>query len=478
MTDDTEPASVDADQIESERLRQIIDAIAVYVCILDPQGRVIQLDARTGQTAGLSPRSFLGHRIDALPFDCSERSRANARVALAQAQRGEHACFDLEVVDRPGEVSVIETSLRPILACDGRVREIVAAGLDVTQRRADEQRLRESLSQREFNEARLADAQRIAEVGDWDWDIATDTVCWSAQIHRIFAREPHDAPVTYDEFLSMVHEDDRAAVIAAVDHTLETGEKFHIEHRIVRPAGEIRYLSDHGELTRDGQGQPIRLRGTAQDITRQKAVEAQLRASLSEKDALLHELHHRVKNNLQVVASLLYLQAVDASDDLRAILDECRGRIRSMTLIHEQLYLSGELSHIDMCGVLTQLSEEIVRLYASNYVHDVDIQVLGSGLVLEVERAIPVALIANEILTNALKYAYPDGGGPGKAGIRVWVGPDSLAIEDDGVGLPADFESASTSLGLRLVRTLARQLDAEIEFSTPAGGGTAIRLYL
>ncbi len=343
----------------------------------------------------------------------------------------------------------------------------------IAEHRATERRLRESLAELEHNEARLAAAQRIAEVGDWDCDIAKGTLHWSEQVCRIFGREP--APPTHAEFFAAVHPDDRALVEAELRRAVEIDAPYELEHRIIRPDGEQRTVLAQGEVTRDARGRAIRMQGTIQDVTRRTQVEAQLRASLAEKEALLHEIHHRVKNNLQIVASLLYLQGTASSSSDRGVLDDCRTRIRSMALIHEQLYLSGELSGIEMREFLEALGRELKQVFADD--RRIEIRVGGGGLRLAIERAVPVALIVHELLTNALKYAYPELEPGAYAEVRVELGPDAIEIADDGVGLPAGHEPAtSTSLGLRLVYTLARQLDAQLEFVE--GRGTRVRLRI
>jgi PAS domain S-box-containing protein len=458
---------------ERERLQQILDAMAVYVGLLDDRGQIIQLNAKTRSAAAeLGP--LIGAAIDAMPgMHYTAESLLELRAALVEAQAGRLARFDLATSTAPGCLRITDTTFSPLFALDGRVTEIVSTGVDVTDRRATERRLRESLAELELKEARLADAQRIAEVGDWDWDVDADTLLWSDQVYRIFALDPESVEVSYALFLARVHPDDRAAVEAAVARAGAEQTRYEIEHRIVRPDGDVRLVRESGEVSRDHTGRAVRFQGTIQDITRQKQVEAQLRASLAEKDALLHEIHHRVKNNLQVVASLLYLRSVDAEPSVCEILDECRARIRSMVLIHEHLYLSGQLAGIDMHTFLAKLGDELTRIYAGE--RRIAVRVEGGGLVLPIERAVPIALIANELLTNALKYAYPDPQQWTDPEVRVRVSPEALEIADDGVGLPANFEAATTTtLGLRLVQSLVRQLDAQLEFER--GAGTRIRL--
>ena len=460
---------------ERERLRQILDGMAVHVVLLDASGRLQSFNAKAGASE-LAP-ALLGAPIEAMPgvYPTDEAAVALS-AALAQVQRGGLARFDLEATTSIGCATVTDITLSPILSETGEVAEIVATGIDVTERRATERRLRETVVELERNEARLADAQRIAKVGDWDWDVPSGGLLWSDQSYRIFGAQPDEVEITYEWFLAHVHPEDRERVAAAVDASVHAGAPYEVEHRIVRTDGEIRTVIEKGEVTRDAGGAPIRMQGTVQDISDQKAVEAQLRASLHEKTALLHEIHHRVKNNLQVVASLLYLQGVNAEPSASEVLDECRARIRSMALIHEHLYLSGQLASIDMHEFLAKLGNELARVFAPDQY--VAIRVSGGGLQLDIDRAVPLALAVAELLTNALKYAYPKTESTRSTPeIRVRVSDSMVEVADDGVGLPPDLDqSQAHSIGLRLVQTLTRQLDARLEFEHKTG--TTIRLFL
>jgi two-component sensor histidine kinase len=208
------------------------------------------------------------------------------------------------------------------------------------------------------------------------------------------------------------------------------------------------------------------------DITQRKIADESIRASLREKEVLLKEIHHRVKNNLQVVSSLLGLQSRIIEDDaLRKMFQESQNRVHSMALIHESLYQSVNLSEIDFPAYIDQLADYLFRSYG---VDSSRVQLAASidELRLTMDTAVPCGLIINELVSNALKYAFP-GGRSGK--IRIEMREDGthfirLAVIDDGVGFPDGIGQASSkSLGLRLVRTLADQLGAAVEMASDEG---------
>jgi PAS domain S-box-containing protein len=214
------------------------------------------------------------------------------------------------------------------------------------------------------------------------------------------------------------------------------------------------------------------------DMSEQKEAEVRIKASLEEKEILLKEIHHRVKNNLQIVSSLLQLQASYIKDtDALQIFEESRDRIKSMALIHEQLYQSNDLAQIDFPEYLRSLLNMVLSAHRSNRTR-VETNLHVDPVSLDLDTAIPVGLITNELVTNSLKYAFA-GRSVGEIGVRLTKsesGDFLLMISDNGVGLPEKFNfDKATSLGLRLVRILTRQMRARLEISN--GMGTQFRVY-
>ncbi|MGA3169602.1 MAG: PAS domain S-box protein [Chthoniobacteraceae bacterium] len=214
------------------------------------------------------------------------------------------------------------------------------------------------------------------------------------------------------------------------------------------------------------------------DMSEQKEAESRIKASLEEKEVLLKEIHHRVKNNLQIVSSLLQLQASYIKDpDALNIFEESRDRIKSMALIHEQLYQSNDLAQIDFPEYMRSLLNMVLSANRTKGIH-VETRLHIDPVSLDLDTAIPVGLITNELVTNSLKYAFA-GRNMGEIGVRLTksdTGDFVLMVSDNGVGLPAKFNfDKATSLGLRLVRILTKQMRARLEISN--GMGTEFRIY-
>jgi PAS domain S-box-containing protein len=254
--------------------------------------------------------------------------------------------------------------------------------------------------------------------------------------------------------------------IASNQDVLDT--ELHVE----LPSGRRIAMLGSAVPLRDPQGNARGCIGAFMDITDRKKSEEAIKASLSEKEVLLKEIHHRVKNNMQVISSLVDLQADEVKDDaVRGIFQDVIHRVRSMALVHEKLYQSADLSRVDFGDYAQSLLQYLWR--AQGVVNDgVQLDLELESILMPVNAAVPCGLILNELFSNALKHAFR-----GREGGRVTVrlGQDGagrvrLDVCDDGVGLPAglDWRSAP-SLGLRLVQMLARQLNAALELESADG---------
>jgi PAS domain S-box-containing protein len=254
-------------------------------------------------------------------------------------------------------------------------------------------------------------------------------------------------------------------------------KEWRSENKIRHRDGSIRWVSDSAIQIFDSNGNAVGSIGILQDITERKQSEQQMLQSLHEKEVLLKEIHHRVKNNLQVVSSLLNLQANHLRDDtVKVIFKESQNRIRSMALVHEYLYRSTDLANINFSDYVSKFLSEIVRSYSAS-IGRVRVRTHVENVTLSINEAIPCGLIINELATNAIKYAFPTRHNGEltvsmeKAASGVW----ELIVQDNGVGLPEEFqiESAST-LGMRLVYSFVRQLKGTIDIDRNRGTRFAI----
>jgi PAS domain S-box-containing protein len=213
--------------------------------------------------------------------------------------------------------------------------------------------------------------------------------------------------------------------------------------------------------------------GTQTDVTARKQADEKLKASLAEKEMLLKEIHHRVKNNLQLVYSLLSLETRRMKDPqaLRGLVD-CRDRVRAMALAHEKLYRSHDLSRIDFLVYLRDLAGSLGKTYGAAG-RGIELVVEADPLHLDIDTAIPCGLIACELISNAFKHAFPQDRPGGRIRVsfrREGPGRLALVVGDDGVGLPRGLDVERTdSLGLHLIQNLVKQLEGTVELASRPG---------
>jgi len=243
-----------------------------------------------------------------------------------------------------------------------------------------------------------------------------------------------------------------------------------VQHAIQWPDGKRILLSINGAPMMDVNGQVAGMVASIEDITERKKTEELIQRSLKEKTVMLQEIHHRVKNNMQVITSLLNLQSHEITDaNIRALFEESKNRIYSMALIHEKLYRAEDLARISFNEYLHSLVSGIVDTYKRR---DIIYAVDNDPITLDVNVGIPCGLIANELVSNCLKYAFPEGR---KGMITLGINKDTqgnnvLTVADNGVGFPdtVDFRN-TTTLGLKLVNVLSGQIHGVIELSRVEG---------
>ncbi|MDP4866982.1 MAG: PAS domain S-box protein [Crocinitomicaceae bacterium] len=282
-------------------------------------------------------------------------------------------------------------------------------------------------------------------------------------------RQMQDNDSFYDFFRKMLNEKDIRIFIRLLKRILK-GESRQIEVSF-RPKKKEVWMEIFLNPIFNTEGDVTEISLVAHDITEKKKTETEIVESLKEKEVLLKEIHHRVKNNLQVISSILNLQSSFVKDkQTLGILEESRSRIRSMAIIHENLYRTTNFSSINFSDYLKNLTSNLIASYQVN-IGKVTLKENLSKVDLVLDQAIPCGLLVNELITNSLKYAFPDGR-PGEIAIVLNEIKNNihLSISDNGVGLPTDFDILnSDTLGLQLVSTLVEQLDGQIAVDNSIG---------
>ncbi|MFP3974851.1 MAG: PAS domain S-box protein [Dehalococcoidia bacterium] len=364
-----------------------------------------------------------------------------------------------------GERFWVEINSTPVRR-DGQLKYFIATWMDITERKRAEEALRQSEEKyRTLTESSLTGVFIIQDEK-------------FVFVNRRFA-EMHgyerDEVIGMDD-VKLVHPDDRETVQQRVSRKIKgEARSDHYQMRGWRKDGSSFWL----EMTSaaiEYNGRPA-VMGHGVNITEQKQAQDRIRASLEEKETLLREIHHRVKNNLQIVSSLLRRQGRQIQDEtLKELLKESENRVLSMSLIHEKLYRSENMAAINFKEFIRSLSHSLIRSYGiSNVSLKSDIE----DVHLPIDTAIPCGLIVNELVSNSLKYAFPEGkSGEIEIGLhQIGEGEVELMVRDNGAGMSGDIDIRNTdSLGMDLVTLLGeKQLGGKVELDRSQGTEFRIR---
>ncbi len=314
----------------------------------------------------------------------------------------------------------------------------------------------------------------------WEFDLLAGRFTYVSPQATTLLGYPPEAWTDLDSWAAMIHPDDRAG---AVDHcatAIRRGQDHALEYRAVTATGETVWLRDVVTLILEG-GRPVRAKGVMFDISENKQTEAVVRDALREKEVLLREIHHRVKNNFQVIVSLLKLQSRHIDDPkLKAAFEESVTRVHTMAMVHERLYGEGNLATVDGGDYLQAIVTDLQRLFGRGA--RITTRVETDPAPLAVDTAIPCGLIANELVSNCFKHAFPGGRtGEIRVALRRTKGDSNgshyrLTVRDDGIGIdPALSLAEVKSVGLRLVTTLTEnQLGGSVELRRDHGTSFSI----
>ncbi len=419
---------------------------------------IADVNAATCEMHGYSKEELVGSPISMLDDpETAEHIPERAKRMLS----GESLTFEGKHVRKDGSVFPVEIS--SCMFNIGKDKYVLAIDRDITGRKQIERSLIRERSAAEYERAK-SDAI-LASLGD---AVSIQTrdfkVIFQNDIHKSMIGEH------LGEFCFKAYEGKDAVCDGCpVEETFNDGE-VHTVIRSLEMDGKVRYFEITASSIKDPAGNISVGIEVVREITERKQMEDELRQALNDKDLLMREVHHRVKNNLS-------LQMQDISDDKsKAYFVDARNRVKSMTMIHEMLHRSGDITRLSS----PEFIRKFVKTLFSNYkikTNHIKLQYDIDDIELDADTMIPLGLIINELVSNALKYAFPDGmkGTLGISMKRTGKGNYELAIKDTGVGLPEDFDIQKvTSLGLMIVDSLVSQIKGTMEVS--GSDGTEFRI--
>ncbi len=458
-TPDEEQQALPREILKSIDLESLIQSIPDIVYIKDARGCNLIVNRAFETAFGMTIDQIRGKADEeVLPPELAASCRASDEAALASAGA---IRFVEEIATGGGGTVHYDTIKAPIRAADGRVIGLIGISRDTTRRNAMEKALRDS----EERYRRVVDNSP-----DAIYQSTSDGrfLAANAAAQRMFGCSSFEELAALGVLAIYVDPRQRDRFVEIMERN---GEVRAMELHLRSKDGSTFHVLAGAKMVTDQEGRKV-YEGILTDISAQKDNERALAAALSEKSVLLQEIHHRVKNNLQVICSLLNLQSRFLRSPEDAVLfQESQRRIRSMALVHERLYQSKNLSRIEFAAYAKRLVESLIASHRENG-RPMALEADLEEVFLDIQTAIPCGLIVNELVMNSLKHAFP-GGRPGRIRLGLRLAPDGrveLKIGDDGIGLPPGWSLASTeSMGMQIVSMLTGQIEGQLEVLPAAG---------
>ncbi len=449
-----------------EKYRKIFNNVQDVFYQTDMNGIITEISPSIERHSGYTREELIGKPVN-MVYDNREDREEFVSTIIREGE-----VFDYELHLRSKSGGMVYTSANAHLLIDekGNPAGIEGSLRDISERKEVEEALRESEHRLRTLINAMPDIICFKD-GKGRWLEANDFDLKLFQLEGVEYRGKKDSELAEysdfyrDAFLTCEETDESAWNAPGYSRGIET---------IPRPGGEPFIFDIIKVPTFEMDGTRKGLVVVGRDITELKRTEEQLKSSLREKEVLLREVHHRVKNNFQVISSLMNLQSNNISDPIQVQqFHEIKSRIRSMALIHEKLYQSKDMAHIDFSSYIRTISNELYNNYY--HCHDAPELVLNcDDISLTIDQAIPCGLIINELLTNIMKYAFPT---HHKGGKTIFISfhltgenRPELVVRDTGIGIPEkiDFET-NASLGLTLVRMLTMQLQGTVSLNRSKG---------
>jgi len=436
----------------------VIESMSDGIIVLDAQNRVVQLNPAAQYLIGHAASEGLGQPVEQVwpewpgGMELCDGTETGQEVVLGQGDK--QRTYDVRI--------------SPLSDWRGRLTSQVVVLRDITERKRAERELRES-------EEKYKTLVEDAPIGIYYSDFNGTFLYGNKRAEEIVGYKREELIGKSYLKLKLLDLKEIGKAIKLLAQNMLGRATGPDEFILNRKDGAKRIVEICTTVITIGGKQVVL--GMVEDITERKRSEKQIQASLREKEVLLKEIHHRVKNNLQVISSLLYLQSKNIEDkETLEIFQESQNRVRSMALVHERLYQSQDLARIDFAEYVRNLASYLFRSYDVN-TNVIQLKIKVDDVFLGVDTAIPCGLMINELVSNSLKHAFPDGK-EGEIGIELCAddeGQFTLMVRDNGVGFPQDLDFQNTkSLGLQLVNTLAAQLEGTIELDR--SGGTAFEM--
>lgn len=441
----------------------VLDRLCALICVFDANAALIDCNSTAEAMLGLPRDGLRGRALADLPLWHRDEVRARIAAMVETARGGQTCRADLAARRADGQVALLDFQLSALDRA-GEPLQLIAFGVDVTARQDAEKQLR----------AREALLRGISETTSnlvYAKDEQSRFLYVNPRIPEVVGL-PASAILGRRDPEFMPHRQDGDAILANDREVMTRGVAQTFEERFTGSDGAISYWTSTKGPMRDDAGRVIGIVGVSTDVTALKAAQAELQREVHARELLLYEVNHRVKNSLQLVTSILAIEASKIEDaKARGVLMDARRKIGHIAQLHQQLYAGGQHDRVDFAAFLRDLAGGLI---AAAPARSVALEVSGpSAQLLHIRLATPLAMLASELITNALKHAFPDRAGRIALALRIDGCVARLVVEDDGIGLPPGFDpAASSSVGMQIITGLVAQLRGQLATGAGEAGGT------
>lgn len=438
----------------AEQFKCVVEGLDIGYLVIDEHAHICDVNRAYCELLGYSEEELLGSGFYQY---CVNLSKSEEQALLTSWMQKEGTTAEMSHKTKGSEVREVELNVVPVTQSAG-TNYVSLWARDITDQKKAKRRIRES--EERWKQLVSENPQPIQITQD-----AVITFINKAGVELYGGRSKEDliGRSVYD-----FSDPERIQEIENRKKRLENGQPVDevFEHKINCLDGEERYVHIYSIPT-VYEDKPT-IQSVIYDVTDQKRKEHRIKSSLDEKETLLKEIHHRVKNNLAIISGLLELQVLNTEDQSTiGILRDSQQRIKSMAMIHEKLYESEALADIGFDRHLRELVESISQTYSTDE-YDVDINYDLDSASLEIEQAIPCSLIVNEMVVNCYKHAFTtEAQGTIRLSSKYEEPKLTITIQDDGRGLPEDFDfDNQNTLGMSLIQTLTGQLNGDVQFTS------------
>lgn len=445
-----------------ERHRKLFEEAQDGIILADEEtGVIVACNRAAAELVGRDQSELIGQHPKILhpPHEVNEKFSETFKKHLGES---EEKILETQVITRTGEIKEVAIKANTLNLNGEKLLQGIFR--DVTERKRAEEKLRES-------EEKYRTILDNIEEGYYEVDLAGNFTFFNDSLFKMLNYSKNELMGMNNQ--QYMDEESAKRIYEIFNKVYKTGRPSKgVEFQVIRKDRVKKRSEISVSLIKDSKDRRIGFRGIVRDITERNLAEEKIKASLEEKEVMLREIHHRVKNNMQIMSSLLRLQSGKIKDKrILEIFKTSQSRIRSMAFIHESLYQSEDLARIDFSDYTRRVTTHLFSLYGARTA-PINYKVEVKDVFLDINTAIPCGLIINELVTNSLKHAFPD---DRRGEILVKMRADKrgkhiLIVKDTGIGFPEELDFRETeTLGMQLVADLVIQIEGSIKLNREGG---------